>query len=185
MFSTIIDGLNPLQVGFVMQQATLPWLCLKTVHRFWRLEYCMLENVNQDDNSTEAQVQSHQVQQPLEPACKHHCVFHAAQLVPGVTRQSRHSDKQCWKKQWRQERKCGRARCSQKTRLVCGRKSQPHSRHGPSSRLTSPKMAEMQAILCHDGKQLHFKEAALLVQETAVAEDKGKLQAMLFAMLQE
>jgi hypothetical protein len=34
-------------------------------------------------------------------------------------------------------------------------------------------------------KQLHFKEAALLAQETAAAEDKGKSQAMLFAMLQE
>ncbi len=34
-------------------------------------------------------------------------------------------------------------------------------------------------------KQLHFKEAALLTQETAATEDKGELQAMLFAMLQE
>ncbi len=34
-------------------------------------------------------------------------------------------------------------------------------------------------------KQLHFKEAALLTQETAAAEDKGKSQAMLFPMLQE
>ncbi len=34
-------------------------------------------------------------------------------------------------------------------------------------------------------KQLHFKEAALLAQETAAVEDKGKSQAMLFAMLQE
>jgi hypothetical protein len=34
-------------------------------------------------------------------------------------------------------------------------------------------------------KQLYFKEAALLTQETAAAEDKGKSQAMLFAMLQE
>jgi hypothetical protein len=32
---------------------------------------------------------------------------------------------------------------------------------------------------------LRFKEAALLTQETAEAEDKGKLQTMLFAMLQE
>ncbi len=34
-------------------------------------------------------------------------------------------------------------------------------------------------------KQSHFKEAVLLAQETAAAEDKGKSQAMLFAMLQE
>ncbi len=34
-------------------------------------------------------------------------------------------------------------------------------------------------------KQSHFKEAALLAQETAAAEDEGKSQAMLFAMLQE
>ena len=34
-------------------------------------------------------------------------------------------------------------------------------------------------------KQLQFKEAVLLAQETAAAEDKGKLQAMLFAMLQK
>jgi hypothetical protein len=34
-------------------------------------------------------------------------------------------------------------------------------------------------------KQLHFKDAALLALETAAAEDKGKSQAMLFAILQE
>jgi len=34
-------------------------------------------------------------------------------------------------------------------------------------------------------KQSRFKEAALLAQETAAAEEEGKLQAMLFAMLQE
>ncbi len=34
-------------------------------------------------------------------------------------------------------------------------------------------------------KQLRFEEAALLAQETAAAEDKGKLQAILLAMLQE
>jgi hypothetical protein len=32
---------------------------------------------------------------------------------------------------------------------------------------------------------LHFKEAALLAQETEAAEDKGESQAMLFIMLQE
>ncbi len=34
-------------------------------------------------------------------------------------------------------------------------------------------------------QQLRFKEAALLTQEKVAAEDKGELQAMLFAMLQE
>ncbi len=34
-------------------------------------------------------------------------------------------------------------------------------------------------------KQLGFKEAALLAQETAAAKEEGELQAMLFAMLQE
>jgi hypothetical protein len=34
-------------------------------------------------------------------------------------------------------------------------------------------------------KQSHFKEAALLAQEMAAAEDKGKSQAMLFAIVQE
>jgi hypothetical protein len=34
-------------------------------------------------------------------------------------------------------------------------------------------------------KQLQFKEAVLLAQETAAAEEEGELQAMLFAMLQE
>jgi len=34
-------------------------------------------------------------------------------------------------------------------------------------------------------KQSRFKEAALLTQETAAAEEEGELQAMLFAMLQE
>jgi hypothetical protein len=34
-------------------------------------------------------------------------------------------------------------------------------------------------------KQLRFKEAVLLAQERAAAKDKGKLQVMLFAVLQE
>jgi hypothetical protein len=34
-------------------------------------------------------------------------------------------------------------------------------------------------------KQSHFKEAALLAQETAATEEEGETQAMLFAMLQE
>ena len=34
-------------------------------------------------------------------------------------------------------------------------------------------------------KQSRFKEAALLAQETAVAEEEGKMQALLFSMLQE
>ncbi len=34
-------------------------------------------------------------------------------------------------------------------------------------------------------KQSRFKEAALLAQETAAAEEEGELQAMLLAMLQE
>jgi hypothetical protein len=34
-------------------------------------------------------------------------------------------------------------------------------------------------------KQLRFKEAALLTQETAAAEDECESQAILFAMLQE
>ena len=34
-------------------------------------------------------------------------------------------------------------------------------------------------------KQLRFKETALLAQETAAAEEEGKMQALLFSMLQE
>ncbi len=34
-------------------------------------------------------------------------------------------------------------------------------------------------------KQVQFKEAALLAQETAAAKEEGELQAMLFEMLQE
>jgi hypothetical protein len=34
-------------------------------------------------------------------------------------------------------------------------------------------------------KQSRFKEAALLTQETAAAEEEGETQAMLFAMLQD
>ena len=34
-------------------------------------------------------------------------------------------------------------------------------------------------------KQSRFKEAVLLTQETAAAEEEGELQTMLFAMLQE
>jgi hypothetical protein len=34
-------------------------------------------------------------------------------------------------------------------------------------------------------KQSRFKEAALLAQESAAAEEEGESQAMVFAMLQE
>jgi hypothetical protein len=47
--------------------------------------------------------------------------------------------------------------------------------------------AGAKAILCLEtvAKQLQFKEAALLAQETAAAKEEGKTQAMLFAMLQD
>jgi hypothetical protein len=47
------------------------------------------------------------------------------------------------------------------------------------------KWLERKQYITTTAKQLHFKEAAILTQETAAAEDKGELQAMLFAMLQE
>jgi hypothetical protein len=53
----------------------------------------MPENCNQDDNSAEAQVKGYRVQQPLGPNHKHHCVLHAARLVPGVTWQLLHCGK--------------------------------------------------------------------------------------------
>jgi hypothetical protein len=65
----------------------------KTEQRFWQLDGTLddqpstSENCNQDDDSADAQVQGHQVQQPLGPNHKHHCVLHAAQPVPGVTQQ--------------------------------------------------------------------------------------------------
>jgi hypothetical protein len=46
-------------------------------------------------------------------------------------------------------------------------------------------MAESKQYSTTTAKQLCFREAALLAQETTAAEDKGKSQAMLFAMLQE
>ncbi len=47
------------------------------------------------------------------------------------------------------------------------------------------KWLERKQYSTRTAKHSHFKEAALLAQETAAAEDKGKSQAMLFAMLQE
>ncbi len=47
------------------------------------------------------------------------------------------------------------------------------------------KLLERKQYSATTAKQLHFKEAALLTQETTAAEDKGESQAMLFAMLQE
>ncbi len=46
-------------------------------------------------------------------------------------------------------------------------------------------VAGAEAILGNNSKQLQFKEAALLAQETAAAEEEGKTQALLFAMLQD
>jgi hypothetical protein len=78
------------------------------------------------------------------------------------------------RRQWGQERKCGRVKCSRKIRWLRGRTNQLHCRHGPSSRHISPR-----------NEQLCFNEAVLLAQETAAVEDKGESQAMLFTMLQE
>jgi hypothetical protein len=68
----------------------------KTVCTLWQLDSTlynqksMLENCNQDDNSAEARVQGHRVQQPLGSNHKHHWVLHSARPVSGVTWQSRH-----------------------------------------------------------------------------------------------
>jgi hypothetical protein len=70
--------------------------------------------------------------------------------------------------------------------VAWGRTRQPHSSHGLSSRLTSQKKwLESKQFSATMTKQLRFKEAAWLAQETAAAKDEGKSQAMLLAMLQE
>ena len=46
-------------------------------------------------------------------------------------------------------------------------------------------MARTKQYSATTAKQSRFKEAALLAQETAAAEEEGESQAMLFAMLQE
>jgi hypothetical protein len=47
------------------------------------------------------------------------------------------------------------------------------------------KWLEQKQYLATTTKQLQFKEAALLPQETAAAKEEGKTQAMSFAMLQD
>ncbi len=47
------------------------------------------------------------------------------------------------------------------------------------------KWLERKQYLAATAKQSQFKEAALLAQETAAAEEEGKTQALLFAMLQD
>ncbi len=47
------------------------------------------------------------------------------------------------------------------------------------------KWLERKHYLATTAKQSRFKEAALLAQETAAAEEEGKTQALLFAMLQD
>jgi hypothetical protein len=47
------------------------------------------------------------------------------------------------------------------------------------------KWLEQKQYLATTAKQLQFKEAVLLAQETAAAEEEGKTQALLFAMLQD
>jgi hypothetical protein len=47
------------------------------------------------------------------------------------------------------------------------------------------KWLEQKQYLAMTAKQLQFKEAVLLAQETAAAKEEGKTQAMLFAMLQD
>ncbi len=47
------------------------------------------------------------------------------------------------------------------------------------------KWLEQKQYLATRAKQSQFKEAALLAQETAAAEEEGETQALLFAMLQD
>jgi hypothetical protein len=47
------------------------------------------------------------------------------------------------------------------------------------------KWLEQKQYLAMTAKQLQFKEAALLTQETVAAEEEGKTQALLFAILQD
>ncbi len=51
--------------------------------------------------------------------------------------------------------------------------------------ILTKKWLERKQYSATTAKQSRFKEAALLAQETAAAEEEGKTQAMLFAMLQE
>jgi hypothetical protein len=44
---------------------------------------------------------------------------------------------------------------------------------------------EQKQYLATTAKQSQFKKAVLLAQETAAAKEKGKTQAMMFAMLQD
>jgi hypothetical protein len=56
---------------------------------------------------------------------------------------------------------------------------------GGSLDILHREVAGAEAILATTAKQSQFKEAALLAQETAAAEEEGKTQALLFAMLQD
>ncbi len=56
---------------------------------------------------------------------------------------------------------------------------------GSAPDLLHQEVAQVQAILSNDVKQLQFKEAALLAQETAAAKEEGNAQAMLFTILQD
>jgi hypothetical protein len=56
---------------------------------------------------------------------------------------------------------------------------------GGTPNILHREVAGAKAILGNDAKKLQFKEAALLAQETAAAEEEGKTQAMLFKMLQD
>ncbi len=56
---------------------------------------------------------------------------------------------------------------------------------GQAPDILHQEMAGTQAILHTTAKQSCFKEVKLLPQETAAAEEEGKSQAMLFAMLQK
>jgi hypothetical protein len=59
-----------------------------------------------------------------------------------------------------------------------------HDVDGPP-RLLHQEVAGAQTVLCHHGKKILFKEAALHAQEAEAAEEEGETQAMLFGMLQD
>ncbi len=129
----------------------------KTVHRLLQLDGTLDDwpstpvNCDQDDNSTEARVQGHWVQQPLGPNHKHHCILHSAWPVLGVTRQSRHCNKWCW------EDNCGRSanvaewNVQGRSDGCVGEQASCTADMGQAPDILHQEMAGMQAILCHNG----------------------------------
>jgi hypothetical protein len=141
------------------------------------------KNGDQDDDGTKARVQNHGIQQSVGPNHEHHSVLHAARPLPSITWQLRHCDEQGQENNGGRTTNVAEQDVNRGPDGSMGNKPMVQQTWVALQAYFTKKWLEHKQYSTTKAKQLRFKEAALLAQEKAAAEEEGESQAMLFAML--